>query len=157
MARSAVRRRYQPATTPGRVPPRSPAIAEPPPVAELLDVDREYRRQAAAGRLRTIAPHRLNPDGVAWLPILHTDRGGRKYTALYSNTARAHRLHRTRDWVVVYYGNGGGEHQVTVVTEHGGPLRGRRVVRGREEACFQHYDLRPLPDPRGHTDGNGVI
>jgi nucleotide-binding universal stress UspA family protein len=32
-----------------------------PPVEVLLDVDREYRRSAAAGRLRTIAPTRFNP------------------------------------------------------------------------------------------------
>jgi len=40
----------------GRV--RTPAAAgPPPPVAELLDVDREYCEQAAAGALPRIAPH----------------------------------------------------------------------------------------------------
>ncbi|MEK6604891.1 MAG: helix-hairpin-helix domain-containing protein, partial [Nitrospirota bacterium] len=58
-----------------------------PSVAELLDVDREYRENAAAGSLRTIAPRRFNPDGEAWLPVLHTHRGPRHYTALFSNTA----------------------------------------------------------------------
>jgi hypothetical protein len=103
-----------------------------PPVAEILDVDREYREQAAAGRLPRIAPRRFNPGREAWLPVLHTERGGHHYTALYSNTARAHELGRTRDWVVVYLDDGAAERQWTVVTESRGPLAGRRVVRGRE-------------------------
>src|SRR3954470_1170387 len=64
--------------------------SDQPPVAELLDVDREYREKAVAGLLRTIAPRRFNPRRVAWLPILHTLRGKRHYTALFSHTARAH-------------------------------------------------------------------
>ena len=49
-------------------------------------------------------------------------------------------LGRTRDWVVIYYA--GGDHaeaQCTVVTETRGALRGRRVVRGREEECRALY------------------
>ena len=38
-----------------------------PAVATLLDVDREYREEATAGALRTIAPRRFNPEGKAWL------------------------------------------------------------------------------------------
>lgn len=110
-----------------------------PPVPELLDVDHEYRRSAAAGGLRTIAPRRFNPTHEAWLPVLHTQRGDRHYTALFSNTARAHELGRTRDWVVVYYTTPQGERQATVVTAAQGPLRGRRVVRGREEECLVYY------------------
>jgi DNA polymerase (family 10) len=128
-----------------------------PPVEDLLDVDREYRRRAEAGELRTIAPRRFNPDRDAWLPILHTTRGAREYTALYSNTAQAHRLGRVRDWVVVYFDGRRGEGQATVVTERSGPLRGRRVVRGREGECLQHYGIVPPEDPRAHTDGDGVI
>ena len=128
-----------------------------PPVEDLLDVDREYRRKAEAGELRTIAPRRFNPDRDAWLPILHTSRGAREYTALYSNTAQAHRLGRVRDWVVVYFDGRRGEGQATVVTEWSGPLRGRRVVRGREGECLQHYGVIPPEDPRAHTDGDGVI
>ncbi len=101
------------------------------PVAELLDVDREYREAVAAGRLPRIAPRRFNPGREAWLPILHTERGGRHYTALFSNTARAHALHKTGDWVVIYDDDGGG--QCTVVTIHAAGLpTGKRVVRGRE-------------------------
>jgi hypothetical protein len=58
-------------------------------LTELLDVDREYREKAAAGTLRLIAPRRFNPTGEAWLPVLHTRRGQRRYTALFSNTARS--------------------------------------------------------------------
>jgi DNA polymerase/3'-5' exonuclease PolX len=105
------------------------------PIAELLDVDREYRDAAAAGTLRTIAPRRFNPAGEAWLPILHTRRGPRRYTALFSNTARAHRAAKTRDWVVLYVDGAGGERQYTVLTAARGPLRGRRIVAGREEEC----------------------
>lgn len=115
---------------------RRPAPAHPqagePPVAELLDVDAEYRRAAAAGTLRRIAPRRFNPSGQAWLPVLHTARGERHYTALFSNTARAHAAGRTQDWVVLYYEGPGGEGQCTVVTGALGALRGRRLVRGRE-------------------------
>jgi len=113
---------------------RSDATSAEPPVAMLLDVDREYRAKAAAGQLPTIAPRRFNPAGTAWLPILHTRRGDWHFTALYSNTARAHDLDRTQDWVVLYfYSSDDPERQRTVVTEQRGPRAGRRVVRGREE------------------------
>ncbi|HKA55745.1 MAG TPA: helix-hairpin-helix domain-containing protein [Candidatus Binatia bacterium] len=112
---------------------RTPLFAaDLPPVEELLDVDREYREKAAAGRLRTIAPRRFNPRREACLPVLHTARGRRHYTALFSNTARAHQTGNTRDWVVLYYDDGKGEQQATVMTCARGPLKGRRVVRGRE-------------------------
>jgi hypothetical protein len=63
----------------------------------------------------------------------------RNYTALFSNTFTAHRLGRTHDWVVMYYDGGREEHQCTVVTARQGPLAGRRVVRGREAECLEHY------------------
>jgi hypothetical protein len=107
-----------------------------PSVVELLDVDREYRAKSAAGELRLITPRRFNPTGEAWLPVLHTRRGPRQYTALYSNTAHAHRADKTRDWVILYVDEGGdGERQYTVLTATRGPLRGRRVVAGREREC----------------------
>ena len=107
-----------------------------PPVAVLLDVDREYRERAAGGELRTIAPRRFNPAGTAWLPVLHSDRGKWHFTVLYSNTAKAHELGKTQDWVVIYfYDDHHREGQHTVVTETSGPLRGHRVVRGREGEC----------------------
>jgi hypothetical protein len=116
--------------------------SDEPPVRELLDVDVEYRIKAAAGELRTIAPRRFNPRHDAWLPVLHTRRGSRHYTALYSNTPRAHRLRRTHDWVVLYADRGDGERTYTIVTAERGVLRGRRVVRGRENECEMFYRTR---------------
>jgi hypothetical protein len=121
---------------------RPPAMPDGglPSVAEILDVDAEYRRRAAAGDLVTIAPRRFNPSGRAWLPVLHTTRGRRHYTALFSNTALAHQLGRTSDWVVIYWDDGHGERQCTVVTARGGPFSGQRVVRGRERVGrWDHY------------------
>jgi DNA polymerase (family 10) len=109
------------------------APATEPPVAMLLDVDREYRTKVQAGRLARIAPHRFNPTGRRWLPVLHTERDGWHFTALFSNTARAHELGRTRDWVVVYFrADHEGVGQRTIVTESQGSQAGQRVVRGRE-------------------------
>jgi DNA polymerase (family 10) len=120
-----------------RVRPPASSDSPEPSVSELLDVDREYREAAAAGRLPRIAPRRFNPRREAWLPMLHTQRGPRHYTALFSNTSRAHALGRSRDWVVLYADGARGERQWTVVTETAGELRGRRVVRGREKECLE--------------------
>ena len=107
-----------------------------PTVDLLLDIDRQYRRSAAAGELPRIAPKRFNPEGIAWLPILHANRGKWHFTALFSNTARAHELGRTDDWVVIYYyDDDHREGQNTIVTETKGPMKGERVVRGREDEC----------------------
>lgn len=111
---------------------------EPPPVEDVLAVDRMYREKAAAGELHTIAPRRFNPGGEAWLPVMRTRLKGRKYRVMYSNTAEAHRANKSRDWVVVYYEQDGATGQCTVVTETRGPLAGKRVVRGRETACARH-------------------
>lgn len=119
---------------------RGSADHEEPPVALLLEIDALYREKAKAGDLERIAPRRFNPTGEAWLPIFHIDRDGWSFTALFSNTAMAHKLGRTDDWVVIYFGRPGGpEHQRTLVTETRGPLEGRRTVRGREAECRQHY------------------
>ena len=72
--------------------------------------------------------------------MLHTARGEWHLTALYSNTARAHELGRSRDWVVLYfYDDQHLERQHTVVTETRGSLLGQRVVRGREAECRTYY------------------
>jgi putative hydrolase len=111
-----------------------------PSVELILDVDAEYRNKASAGQLPTISPRRFNPKGEAWLPILHTERALWHFTVLFSNTARAHDLGRTRDWVVVYlYDDHHREGQCTVVTETRGALIGKRVVRGREDECRALY------------------
>src|SRR5512134_4068739 len=111
-----------------------------PSVDILLDVDREYCEKAQAGSLPKIAPRRMNPEAKSWLPVLHTRFGPWHFTALFSNTERAHELHRIFDWVVIFYSDPeGAEGQATVVTERRGALTGRRVVRGREPECARHY------------------
>jgi hypothetical protein len=117
-----------------------------PPVSELLAVDEEYRSRAVRNDLPTIAPHRFNPEGASWLPLLTTRRNGWQYRALYSNTAVAHRLNQTHNWVVLYFTNGVVSGQRTIVTEPQGDLRGRRVVRGREQECRDYY-VRHQPGP----------
>jgi len=119
---------------------RAQGLGSGPGIDLLLDVDAEYRAKSEQDQLPTIAPRRFNPNSEAWLPILHTERNGWHFTALFSNTARAHELGRTRDWVVVYfYDDHHQEGQNTIVTETRGVLIGRRVVRGREAECRSFY------------------
>lgn len=126
---------------------RAPALRRPNPGWPNCWTWTEYRSAAAAGRLRTIAPRRCNPHRVAWLPVLHTQRGARHYTALFSNTARVHELYRTHDWVVLYVADKQGGRQYTVITTRRGVLKGRRVVRGREVDCLEYYYRRGLKLP----------
>ena len=137
LSRSAQRRSIQRLASAGEQ--QSPHL---PGVNVLLDVDSEYRRRAKAGELRKIAPRRFNPSNKAWLPILHTSRGEWTFTALFSNTSRAHELKKTNDWVVIYYEQNGEEDQCTVVTETSGPMEGKRVVRGREAECRRYYQAK---------------
>jgi putative hydrolase len=126
----------------GRRPqPEADDSADEPSIALLMEIDAEYRQRAAEGDLPTIAPKRFNPDGEKWLPILTTTRDEWKLTALFSNTARAHELGMTQDWVVIYFEPtaGGPERQRTVVTAPSGSLAGRRVVRGREGETREYY------------------
>lgn len=118
---------------------RAAEKGQQPSVALLLELDADYRRRAAAGELKRIAPRRFNPNNEAWLPIMHAERDGWSFTLLYSNTALAHQLGTTDDWVVIYYERDGREQQNTVVTETQGPLKGRRVVRGREDETRRYY------------------
>ena len=137
-----------------RLPQATTETASEPPVAELLDVDAEYRREAAAGRLKTIALRRFNPNGKRWLPILHTTRGPRHYTALFSNSAHAHEMKKTRDWVLLYYDGHDRERLCTVITAEFGRLKGLRIVRGQEKVCEDYYRrqgrLAP-PHPHVHS------
>jgi DNA polymerase (family X) len=110
-----------------------------PGVEILLDIDRDYRARARSGELHRIAPRRQNPEGKAWLPVLHKRVEPWHFTALFSNTPRAHDLHRVYDWVVIFYSDHGADGQATVVTERRGALAGRRVVRGREPECARYY------------------
>ncbi len=111
-----------------------------PAVQLILQVDQQYRQKASAAELPMIAPKRFNPDAKAWLPVMHVSKQGWHFTALFSNTARAHQLNRTQDWVVIYfYDDQHHESQHTVVTETHGALTGQRVVRGRETECREYY------------------
>jgi hypothetical protein len=114
-------------------------IAGEPPITDLLAIDAEYREQAALDALPTVTPRRFNPEHEPTLPLFATDRNGWRCRALFSNTALAHRLGQTRDWVVISFRDGFSTGQRTVVTETRGDLRGRRVVRGRERECRAHY------------------
>jgi hypothetical protein len=141
LSRSSRRRARQRQDEDGKVEgDRQGAEGDPTPVvATLLDVDEAYRRRSESDKLKKIAPRRFNPEGEAWLPILHTERSDWSFTVLYSNTAHAHERGKTHDWVVVYYETGGREGQCTIVTSPRGPLEGKRVIRGRESECRQHY------------------
>jgi len=115
---------------------------EPRPAVDLLlEIDEEYRTKARRGQLKKIAPKRFNPEGEAWLPILKARRERWSITALFSNTALAHRSGKTDDWVVIYYERGDEQRQCTVVTAGRGKLAGRRVVRGRERECREYHGL----------------
>ncbi len=132
-----------------RLPSRTLGDLEPE-VALLLDVDQEYRSRGAKGELHRITPRRFNPLAQPWLLVLHTSRGPWYFTVLYSNTARAHELHRTTDWVVVYFHHDANrEGRRTVVTETQGYLRGLRVVRGREAECRTYYAERAAVENAG--------
>ncbi len=50
--------------------------SERPTVGLILNVDAEYRRQVAAGRLKKIAPKKFNPDEKAWLLVLSMQQEG---------------------------------------------------------------------------------
>ncbi len=115
------------------------------PIEELLDIDDEYRFRSANNELPRAAPKRFNPKAEAWLPILHTDRVDRHYTALFSNTEHAHAMGMTHDWVVIYledHNNGGQHGRWTVITSQFGKLKGKRIVRGRENDCAEFYKNR---------------
>lgn len=145
------------ATRLARARPPAPPLAQPP-IELMLAIDHEYRRAAAAGELRKIAPRRFNPKHDAWLPVMHVDREGWAFTALFSNTARAHELGRTADWVIVYYHRPGEpDRQATIVTEWRGPLRGQRVVRGREHEGTTRIPLGDSPPLEGNAACNGVV
>lgn len=101
-----------------------------PPDALLLEVDRIYRQRAAAGQLRRIAPRRFNPSHEAWLPVMRMNHDDWHFTALFSNTKRAHEVGKTGDWVVIYHQRDGEpEARSTVISAGRGAAAGQRVIR----------------------------
>ena len=112
---------------------------ERPSIALLLQIDEEYRNRAKKNELHKISPRRFNPHDEAWLPVMHVKRQSWDFTVLFSNTAQAHKLNKTDDWVVIYYEKDDDEQQNTIVTETQGPLKGKRVVRGRSAETQEYY------------------
>lgn len=110
-----------------------------PSITDLLQVDADYRRLVAEDRIQRISPRRFNPNNEAWLPIWHTQQGGHNFTVMYSNTARAHELGMTRDWVIVVLDDEDRRDQWTVITSTFGRHIGKRIVRGLENS--QAHDL----------------
>jgi hypothetical protein len=125
-----------------------------PSIGNILIVDEEYRRRAESGDLPKISPLRFNPEKKAWLPVLHSEHDGWSFTAMYSNSALAHELGMTGDWVIIYYERDGQEDQCTVVTERRGRLAGKRVIRGRESECLAFYENKVLEGMDGLFTGN---
>jgi aromatic ring-cleaving dioxygenase len=107
-----------------------------PTTGVLLNIDAEYRTKADLNQLPTIAPRRFNPTRAHWLPVLHTEREGRHFTAMFSNTARAHQFGHIDDWVVIS-ADGADDMSWTVVTDPNTGHAGQRVVRG--ETAPEHF------------------
>lgn len=112
---------------------------EQPDVELILQLDQTYRTKAEKGELRKIAPKRFNPEGKKWLPVMTTKKQGWSFTLLFSNTERAHDLGKTHDWVVIYFDDGKHEGQNTIITAGSGSLKGKRIIRGREDECHSYY------------------
>jgi hypothetical protein len=104
--------------------PGSPLPGEPP-VADLLHIDAEFRR-VAGGQF-----------------LLAGECAGFHWRAHFAQSALAHRLEQTRDWVEVRFDDGRQAGERIVLTEQHGDLAGRRVVRGREDECRTLYGLLP--------------
>ncbi|HTM54358.1 MAG TPA: helix-hairpin-helix domain-containing protein [Pirellulales bacterium] len=120
---------------------------EPPTgvsVSELLAIDQEYRGKAERDRLPRVAPHRFNPTGAAWLPILQTERRGRRFRAHFTNTARCHALGGLYDWVTIVCESKPQYGEWTIATARSGPLSGKRIVKGRELECVDSYSNRKV-------------
>ncbi|TWU50559.1 hypothetical protein Poly51_38510 [Rubripirellula tenax] len=108
-------------------------------VDELLDIDREYRRRAEAGDLEKIKPSQGSASQTDWLPVMHTDRQGRHYTAMFSTTVHAQEQHATHDWVIVFRDDANAHGRWTIITSQFGKLKGLRIVRSREDECQSYY------------------
>lgn len=124
----------------GEILPRvqAPVGARPgePGIEALLEIDAEYRAQASGGVLRRIAPVGSDPASGAGPPVLHRRLGTWFLTALYAPIERI----GVSDRVMIYF-DAPRERQGhrAIVTERGGALAGRRVVRGRERECLEFY------------------
>lgn len=123
--------------------PQPPRNHNEPSIEQLLSIDAEYRAKAANRELVRIAPRLFNPTGEEWLPILHTLRNKWHYTAAFSSTAHAHQEGMTHDWVIIHRDAAEHSGHWTVITSKFGPLKSRRIVRGREAECVAFYQRHP--------------
>ncbi len=67
-----------------------------PAIDLLMSLDAKYREKATAGKLKLIAPKKLNPEQKAQLPIMNVQRNGWRFTVLFSNTQKVHELGKTQ-------------------------------------------------------------
>jgi DNA polymerase/3'-5' exonuclease PolX len=111
-----------------------PATPDEPTVAELLTLDADYRSRIEANQ--------------RWKWVGRSEVGEWDCSVAFADTAIAHRLRRTRDWVTIHFDDGHHNGERTVVTEVRGDLCGKRVVRGREEECREHYRSQETPAER---------
>jgi hypothetical protein len=63
---------------------------------------------------------------------------------------------KTRDGVILDDDDGSGEQQCTVITSQQGPLKGQRIVRGRE-ADGAPYDQKPQGQPPASVTERSVV
>src|SRR5262249_27824318 len=101
-------------------------------------------------RLTKLKPTGHNPDGITWLPVLHTELENWQFTVMFENSERA--LGDLSERVVLFFERDGCEGQKTVITGSDGRLTGRRVVFGCEAECMnleqQRTAVRPLRGSR---------
>jgi hypothetical protein len=137
--------------------PRVERVEPPtsPGVGELLAIDHEYRAKAQRDRLLRVAPHWFNPTGAAWLPILQTERRGRRFRAHFTNTARCHALGGLHDWVTIVCESKPEYGEWTIATAKSGSLSGKRVVKGREAECGDFYASRKVQLSVLESDSTG--
>jgi DNA polymerase (family X) len=62
------------------------------------------------------------------------------YCFVFEHSLRRTSWDTTHDWVVIYYERDNREGQATVVTKLNNPMKGKRVVRGREVECQRYYE-----------------
>ncbi|MEP2076607.1 MAG: helix-hairpin-helix domain-containing protein, partial [Rhodopirellula bahusiensis] len=111
-------------------------------VAEILEIDRDYRKRVEDGTLPRIRLRDHGTSKAAWVPVLHTEKEGRHYTAMYSHTDRAQQQGATHDWVILFRDDADSHGRWTVITAMYGELKGFRIVRGREKECLPYYHQR---------------
>jgi hypothetical protein len=109
------------------------------PIDELLDIDRDYHKRAREGTLPKIRLCDRGSNEHDWVPVLHTEREGRQYTAMFSHTKRAQQQEKTHDWVILFRDDEHAHGRWTVITAQYGELKGFRIVRGREKDCERYY------------------